>query len=72
MPEHQSQSSTEHLRALVGFDTVSDRSNLALIDGNGKPTRVGFRVEDGKIAEHWDVMAEIPPREAWKNDNGKF
>ena len=23
-------------------------SNLALIDGNGKPTRVGFRTEDGK------------------------
>ena len=25
-----------------------DLSNLALIDANGKPTRVGFRVEDGK------------------------
>ena len=25
-----------------------DLSNLALIDGNGKPTRVGFRTEDGK------------------------
>jgi large subunit ribosomal protein L24 len=25
-----------------------DLSNLALIDGNGKATRVGFRVEDGK------------------------
>ncbi len=23
-------------------------SNLALLDGNGKPTRVGFRFEDGK------------------------
>ncbi|MEV8467050.1 50S ribosomal protein L24 [Fluviibacterium sp. DFM31] len=23
-------------------------SNLALLDANGKPTRVGFRVEDGK------------------------
>lgn len=23
-------------------------SNLALVDGNGKPTRVGFRIEDGK------------------------
>ncbi|MDT0682260.1 50S ribosomal protein L24 [Roseicyclus sp. F158] len=23
-------------------------SNLALVDKNGKPTRVGFRVEDGK------------------------
>ena len=24
-----------------------DLSNLALVDGNGKPTRVGFREEDG-------------------------
>ncbi|MGY6696231.1 MAG: 50S ribosomal protein L24 [Roseinatronobacter sp.] len=25
-----------------------DLSNLALVDGNGKPTRVGFRIEDDK------------------------
>ena len=25
-----------------------DLSNLAIIDANGKPSRVGFRVEDGK------------------------
>ena len=25
-----------------------DLSNLALLDANGKPTRVGFREEDGK------------------------
>ena len=25
-----------------------DLSNLALLDKNGKPTRVGFRMEDGK------------------------
>jgi large subunit ribosomal protein L24 len=25
-----------------------DLSNLALLDGSGKPTRVGFRFEDGK------------------------
>ncbi|MCC5983411.1 MAG: 50S ribosomal protein L24 [Rhodobacteraceae bacterium] len=25
-----------------------DLSNLALVDGNGKTTRVGFRIEDGK------------------------
>ncbi len=25
-----------------------DLSNLALVDGNGKATRVGFRTEDGK------------------------
>lgn len=31
-----------------------------------------FRVEDGKIAEHWDVVEAIPPRAQWKNGNGKF
>jgi large subunit ribosomal protein L24 len=25
-----------------------DLSNLAIVDKNGKPTRVGFRIEDGK------------------------
>jgi predicted SnoaL-like aldol condensation-catalyzing enzyme len=31
-----------------------------------------FRVHNGKIAEHWDTIEVIPPREQWKNQNGKF
>jgi predicted SnoaL-like aldol condensation-catalyzing enzyme len=31
-----------------------------------------FRVANGKIAEHWDVIEEIPAKETWKNNNGKF
>ncbi len=31
-----------------------------------------FRVENGKIAEHWDTIEEIPSKESWKNNNGKF
>lgn len=31
-----------------------------------------FRVENGKIAEHWDVIEPITPKESWKNNNGKF
>ncbi len=31
-----------------------------------------FRVEAGKIVEHWDVIETIPPKSEWKNDNGKF
>ena len=31
-----------------------------------------FRVENGKIAEHWDTIEAIPDRSVWKNDNGKF
>jgi predicted SnoaL-like aldol condensation-catalyzing enzyme len=31
-----------------------------------------FRVQDGKIAEHWNVIEEVPPADQWKNKNGKF
>jgi len=31
-----------------------------------------FRVENGKIAEHWDVMETIADKKTWKNQNGKF
>ena len=31
-----------------------------------------WRVEDGKIAEHWDVMEKVADRASWQNQNGKF
>ena len=31
-----------------------------------------FRIENGQIVEHWDVIAPIPPASEWKNENGKF
>ncbi len=31
-----------------------------------------FRVQNNKIAEHWDTIEQIPPRAQWKNNNGKF
>ena len=31
-----------------------------------------FRVDDGKVVEHWDTSGAIPPRSEWNNNNGKF
>jgi len=49
---------------------------LVVSDGafGGKPTAFYdlFRVEAGKIAEHWDTIETIPPKAEWKNSNGKF
>lgn len=49
---------------------------LVMSEGSfgGRPTSFYdlFRVENGKIAEHWDTLETIPVREAWKNQNGKF
>lgn len=40
----------------------------------GVPTGIYdlYRIEEGKIAEHWDTLETIPPRADWKNENGKF
>ncbi|MCA9935430.1 MAG: nuclear transport factor 2 family protein [Ardenticatenaceae bacterium] len=31
-----------------------------------------FRIENGKITEHWDVVEPLLPRDQWQNENGKF
>jgi len=49
---------------------------LAVSEGTfgGAPTSYYdlWRVENGKIAEHWDVMETIADKESWQNTNGKF
>ena len=49
---------------------------LAVSEGTfgGAPTSYYdlWRVENGKIAEHWDVMETIADKATWQNKNGKF
>lgn len=49
---------------------------LAVSEGTfgGAPTAYYdlWRVENGKIAEHWDVMETIADKSTWANENGKF
>ena len=49
---------------------------LAVSEGTfgGAPTAYYdlWRVENGKIAEHWDVMETITDKSTWQNQNGKF
>ena len=49
---------------------------LAVSEGTfgGAPTSYYdlWRVENGKIAEHWDVMETIADPSTWQNSNGKF
>jgi predicted SnoaL-like aldol condensation-catalyzing enzyme len=49
---------------------------LSVSEGNRSSVHTAFydlfRLENGKIVEHWDTTEEIAPRSKWKNDNGKF
>ena len=71
--------------AKAGITMKYDRVHRVLAEGNfvlvlsegqfgGKHTSFYdlFRVEKGKIAEHWDTIETILPKDQWKNDNGKF
>lgn len=68
-----------------GITMVYEKNHAVLAEGNfvltiseglfaGKPTSFYdlFRVENGKIAEHWDVIETIIPKDQWKHNNGKF
>lgn len=44
----------------------------ALLEGKRMSVYDLFRVQNGKVAEHWDVVSQIPPKEKHKNKNGVF
>ena len=71
--------------AKQGIQMIYNKTHFVLADGDyalavsegtfaDAPTAYYdlFRVENGKIAEHWDVMETIADKETWKNQNGKF
>lgn len=68
-----------------GISMIYDQVHMVLAQGNfvlavsegtfgGAPTSYYdlWRVEDGRIAEHWDVMETIADKDSWQNENGKF
>lgn len=71
--------------AQQGITMVYNTTHKVLGEGNfvlvvsegsfaGEPTSFYdlFRIENGKIAEHWDILETILPEEQRKNSNGKF
>lgn len=62
--------------AKQGIAMTYDRVHKVLGEGNfgGKAVTFYdlFRVEGGKIAEHWDVVEPVLPAELHQNKNGKF
>jgi predicted SnoaL-like aldol condensation-catalyzing enzyme len=52
-------------------DFVITHSHLTLQDGKpGQALADFFRLEDGKVVEHWDVIQSVPAEAA--NSNGMF
>ena len=58
-------------RAIAEDDLVVLHYNLKMFpDDRGQAVVDIFRVEDGRIVEHWDVMQPVPAES--NNDNGMF
>ena len=68
-----------------GIQMIYDNIHQVLAQGNfvlavsegtfgGAPTSYYdlWRIENGKVAEHWDVMETIADKDTWQNQNGKF
>ena len=68
-----------------GIQMIYDTVHQVLAQGNyvlavsegtfgGAPTSYYdlWRIENGKVAEHWDVMETIAEKDTWQNQNGKF
>ena len=69
---------TENLSIYDKIHQILAQGNyvLAVSEGTfgGAPTSYYdlWRIENGKVTEHWDVMETIADKETWQNQNGKF
>ena len=58
-------------RVIAEADMVATHSHLILVPGApGRAVADFFRLENGKVVEHWDVIQDVP--EASANANGMF
>jgi predicted SnoaL-like aldol condensation-catalyzing enzyme len=58
-------------RVIAEGDLVATHSHLILEPGQpGRALADFFRLENGKVVEHWDVIQEVPDKSA--NPNGMF
>lgn len=76
--EHLERGQAEDRWAYRRIHKVLGEGNMVLVMSEGvfrqEPAAFYdlYRIAGGKIAEHWDVIETIPPRETWRNGNGKF
>ncbi|WP_068780439.1 nuclear transport factor 2 family protein [Paenibacillus sp. GM2] len=61
-----------HVHQVIGQGDFVLTVSEGLFDGQYTAFYDLFRVEDGKIAEHWDVIEAILPAEKRKNSNSRF
>lgn len=67
----------ERLHKLIGEGNfVLAMCEGSASEGYAAPKRTAhydlYRLAEGIIVEHWEVVEPIPSRDKWRNNNGKF